>query len=87
MNIDILTATLKKKGLTTHNAELIAVEIINYSKQYNFNIYDIVEKINGDVKVTDLGQFILNNLYYTGFYTGKVSSVDPNSFVKRSIIK
>ena len=49
--------------------------------------YNLVNEVNNDINLNDLGSFVVNSALRFGYQTGKVSPQKPNKYVARAILK
>ena len=87
MNIDIIVAKLVKKGFSETRAKKYAGEVLSLSRQYNVSPDYLVDQVEKDFKLTDIGSFLVNNALRFGYKTGTMSGREPNKYIARAIIK
>lgn len=87
MNADILVAKMMKNGMTREKAELNTVILINISRTYGLNPYDLVDEFSDEFELNEAGSFIMNNMIRNGHNNGRVAGKSPNKYVERAILK
>ena len=87
MNIDIIVAKLKRRGLADNNARSLANTIVTLSKQYAVSINDLIDSSSSDMSLTELGNFLTNTVATKGLKTGKSVNRKASDIVTRTIIK
>jgi len=86
-DIDVLKAKLVKKGFTDEKANMFARELVNVARSYGLSPYNLVNEVNNDINLNDLGSFVVNSALRFGYQTGKISPQTPNKYVARAILK
>tara|TARA_Y100001937_G_scaffold102448_1_gene140891 strand:- start:257 stop:526 length:270 start_codon:yes stop_codon:yes gene_type:complete len=86
-DIDVLKAKLVKKGFTDEKANVFARELVNVARSYGLSPYNLVNEVNNDINLNDLGSFVVNSALRFGYQTGKISPQTPNKYVARAILK
>ena len=86
-NIDVLKAKLVKKGFTDEKANVFARELVNVARSYGVSPYSLVNEVNNDINLNDLGSFVINSALRFGYQTGKINPSKPNKYIARAILK
>lgn len=87
MNIDVIVAKLKRRGLSTTNAKSFANTIVKLSREYAVSIDDLIDNSSSDMSLSELGNFLTNTVAVKGYKTGKSVNRKASDIVTRTIIK
>lgn len=87
MNIDIIVAKLKRRGLSNTKAKSFANTIVSLSKEYAVSIDDLIDSGSSDMSLSEIGDFLTNTVATKGFKTGKIVNRKSSDIVSRTIIK
>lgn len=86
MNIDIIVAKLRNRGLSETNAKNFAAKLVSVSKEFGTPVSELIEDFN-HMTLNELGDFITNNIQIKGYKTGRVITRTTSDIVNRTIIK
>lgn len=87
MNIDIIVAKLKRRGLSDTHARSFANTIVTLSREYAVSIDKLIDNSSSDMSLSELGNFLTNTVAIKGFKTGKSVNRKSSDIVTRTIIK
>ena len=87
MKIDMIVATLRKKGYNQERAEDFALYVYEQSKILGIDPYDLINQEKYNSILTSIGDDKLNDATARGYITGKNKSKKLNDNVQRNIIK
>lgn len=86
MNLDIIVAKLRKRGMSETNARDFTGKLYRVSNDIGIPISDLVDELN-NFTLNELGDFLTNTLSVKGYKTGKVRRRTSSDIVARTIIK
>jgi hypothetical protein len=86
MNIDVVVAKLIKRGMVESNAKRFAAKLLEEANIYGVDLSVLFEDIQ-NASLSQLGDFLSNNIGVKGFITGKAPRKSSSDIVSRTIIK